>query len=44
MRSTVSTEGSSVAEANFETNLNYVGGVPSEIDISKSMTVTYEIW
>lgn len=41
--STVSTDGSSVTD-NSEAKLNYVGGVPTEIDISKSMTVTYEIW
>ena len=40
--STVSTDGSSNTDS--EATLNYVGGVPTEIDISKSMTVTYEIW
>ncbi|MBT3511496.1 MAG: SIMPL domain-containing protein [Candidatus Pacebacteria bacterium] len=40
--STVSTNG--VAQAEAEAQASYTGGSPVEIDVSKSMTVTYEIW
>ncbi|MBT3249640.1 MAG: SIMPL domain-containing protein [Candidatus Pacebacteria bacterium] len=40
--STVSTNG--LAQAEAEAQASYTGGSPVEIDVSKSMTVTYEIW
>lgn len=40
--STVSTDGA--AEGEEAAQVNYTNGVPSEIDIAKSMTVTYQIW
>lgn len=42
--STVSTDSSASMDQDTSTQLNYASGVPAEIDISKSMTVTYEIW
>ena len=39
--STVSTDDSS---SDTPVQINYTGGAPTEIDVSKSMTVTYEIW
>lgn len=46
--STISSEASQVgAGQNGEgggSQVNYTGGAPSEIDVAKSMTVTYEIW
>lgn len=42
--STVSTDGASETGTDLSAQVNYVGGVPTEIDVSKSMTVTYEIW
>ena len=41
--STVSTE-DSVTEGGETAQVNYTNGVPSEIDIAKSMSVTYQIW
>lgn len=42
--STVSTNGSAPVDQDAPAQLNYSSGVPTEIDVSKSMTVTYEIW
>jgi uncharacterized protein len=42
--STVSTDGSAPVDQDAPAQLNYSSGVPTEIDVSKSMTVTYEIW
>ncbi len=42
--STVSTSESAPMGENAPAQLNYSSGVPTDIDISKSMTVTYEIW
>lgn len=43
--STISTDGQvDVGASDGSTQLNYAAGAPSEIDVSKSMTVTYEIW
>ena len=43
--STISTNGGgAVAGQEVSAEVNYNNGVPEEIDISKSMTVTYEIW
>jgi uncharacterized protein YggE len=41
--STVSTD-ASMTEGEETAQVNYINGVPSELDIAKSMTVTYEIW
>ena len=41
--STVSTEDAMV-EGGETAQINYTNGVPSEIDIAKSMSVTYQIW
>lgn len=42
--STVSTDGAGQVDPDAPAQLNYANGVPSEIDVSKSMTVTYQIW
>lgn len=42
--STVSTNAPAAADGAADKQTNYTGGSPSEIDVSKSMTVTYEIW
>lgn len=41
--STVSTD-TPTSEGGETAQVNYINGVPSELDIAKSMTVTYEIW
>ena len=41
--STVSTDGAQ-GDSDTSVQVNSIDGVPAEIDISKSMTVTYEIW
>lgn len=41
--STVSTD-TPITEGEGTAKVNYINGMPSELDIAKSMTITYEIW